>query len=124
MEHLRPYGWLGRLGTAERRYGSGRLRWSRPTSVSLSVIAGVVFGYALTTSRSLAIVAVCLIVLLAAIAHLGLLGVAVLFTAGLPWLVAFGDVLPRLTETFAAGATMALVTLVAVPRKDGSHASF
>jgi hypothetical protein len=51
------------------------------------------------------------------------LGVAVVATGVLPWLIASGALLPRLTETFAAGGVMALALLVVVPRSDRSHAS-
>jgi hypothetical protein len=89
-----------------------------------SALLAVIVADALTDSRSRAVVIVYFALALAAIARRGLLGLTQLFAATLPWLVVAGDRLPRLTETFAAGALTALVILVAVPQSDGSNRSF
>jgi hypothetical protein len=90
-------------------------------AVTGSALAAVVVGDALTVSRSRAIVVVYFVVALAALARLGLLGVGLLLAATQPWLIVAGERLPRLTETFAAGALTAVVFLVVAPRSDGSN---
>jgi O-Antigen ligase len=97
--------------------------WLLPAAVAVtgSALAAVVVGDALTVSRSRAIVVVYLVVALAALARLGLLGVGLLLAATQPWLIVAGERLPRLTETFAAGALTAVVFLVVAPRSDGSN---
>jgi O-Antigen ligase len=97
--------------------------WLLPAAVAVtgSALAAVVVGDALTVSRSRAIVVVYFVVALAALARLGLLGVGLLLAATQPWLIVAGERLPRLTETFAAGALTAVVFLVVVPRSDGSN---
>jgi O-Antigen ligase len=114
---------------AERRFGEAYFRsrdWLLPAAVAVtgSALAAVVVGDALTVSRSRAIVVVYLVVALAALARLGLLGVGLLLAATQPWLIVAGERLPRLTETFAAGALTAVVLLVVVPRSDGSNRAF
>jgi O-Antigen ligase len=112
-----------------RRIGDAYFRsrdWLLPAAVAVtgSALAAVVVGDALTVSRSRAVVVVYFVVALAAIARLGLLGVGVLLAATQPWLIVAGERVPRLTETFAAGALTALVILVVVPRSDGSNRAF
>ena len=51
------------------------------------------------------------------------MGVALLLTALLPWLVVFSAIEPKLTETFTAGATVLVLLVVAAPRHDGSRAA-
>jgi hypothetical protein len=84
----------------------------------------VLVADALSVSRSRAIIVVYLAAALAAMARGGLLGLAQLSVATLPWLVVAGEDLPRLTKTFTAAGVTALVILVAVPRSDGSKRSF
>jgi O-Antigen ligase len=115
--------------SAERRVGEAYLRsrdWFLPAAVAVtgSAFAAVVVGDALTVSRSRAIVVVYFVVALAALARLGLLGVGLLLVATQPWLIVAGERLPRLTETFAAGALTAVVLLLVVPRNDGSSRAF
>jgi hypothetical protein len=98
--------------------------WHVATAVAVAIAAAVLVGESVTVSRSRAVVVVYVFVALAAVARLGALGLALLLTATLPWLVVASDLLPRLTETFAAGVAMALVLLVVVPRADGSNTSF
>jgi hypothetical protein len=57
------------------------------------------------------------------IARLGGMGIALALVSALPWLVIFGAVEPKLTETFTAGAAVAVILLVAAPRRNGSAAS-
>ena len=53
----------------------------------------------------------------------GWMGVALLLVGALPWLVVFGAVEPRLTETFTAGTAVVVILAVAAPRNDGSPAA-
>jgi hypothetical protein len=109
------------------RHASLRAKNSIPlTAVAIagSALMAVVVADALTASRSRAIIVVYLVAALALTARSGLLGLAQLSVATLPWLVVAGDSLPRLTKTFAAGGVTALVVLVAVPQGDGSKRSF
>jgi hypothetical protein len=92
-------------------------------AMSASALVAVVVGNTLYASRSRAMAIVFLLVALAALARLGVPGLAGVLAAMLPWLVVAGDLLPRLTETFAAGALTAVVLVVAVPRHRGSNAS-
>jgi O-Antigen ligase len=115
--------------SAGRRFGEAYFRsrdWLLPAAVAVtgSALAAVVVGDALTVSRSRAIVVVYLVVALAALARLGPLGVGLLLAATQPWLIVAGERLPRLTETFAAGALTAVVILVVAPRSDGSNRAF
>jgi len=115
--------------SAGRRFGEAYFRsrdWLLPAVVAVtgSALAAVIVGDALTVSRNRAIVVVYFVVALAALARLGLLGVGLLLAATQPWLIVAGERLPRLTETFAAGALTAVVTLVVVPRSDGSSRAF
>jgi O-Antigen ligase len=117
---------LDRRGKSARRSAQAFFQftdWTLPTALAASALAAVVVGDAVTISYGRAIVLVYLVVALAASACLGLLGLALLLTATLPWLVVIGDLLPRLTATFTAGAAVALVILVVVPRSDGTNAS-
>jgi hypothetical protein len=100
--------------------------WLLPAAVAVtgSALAAVVVGDALTVSRSRAVVVVYSVVALAALARLGLLGIGLLLAATLPWLIVAGDHVPRLTETFVAGALTAVVILVVVPQRDRSNRSF
>jgi hypothetical protein len=111
---------------AGRRLGEAYFRskdWLLPAAVAVtgSALAAVVVGDALTVSRSRAFVVVYFVVALAALARFGLLGVGLLLAATQPWLIVAGERLPRLTETFAAGALTAVVILVVAPRSDGSE---
>jgi O-Antigen ligase len=112
--------------SAGRRVGEAYLRskdWLLPAAVAVtgSALAAVIVGDALTVSPSRAIVVVYFVLAFAALARLGLLGVGLLLAATQPWLIVAGDRLPRLTETFAAGALTAVVILVVAPRSDGSE---
>jgi O-antigen ligase len=98
--------------------------WRLATAFAVSILAAVILGESVTVSRSRAVTVVYLAIALAAVARFGILGLALLIVATLPWLVVAGDLLPRLTETFAAGAAMALALLVVAPRKDGTNAHF
>jgi hypothetical protein len=114
---------------AGRRFSEAYFRsrnWLLPVAAAVtgSALAAVVVGNTLTSSSSRAIVVVYFFVVLAALARLGLLGVGLLLAATLPWLIVAGDNVPRLTETFAAGALTAVVILVVVPRSDGSNRAF
>jgi O-Antigen ligase len=112
--------------SAGRGFGEAYFRskdWLLPAAVAVtgSALAAVVVGDALTVSRSRAVVVVYFVVALAALARLGLLGVGLLLAATQPWLIVAGERVPRLTETFAAGALTAVVILIVVPRSDGSE---
>ena len=97
-------------------------RWVLPgAGIVASALAAVLLADALTFSRTRAIVFVYLAVALAAAASRGLLGLAQLLAATVPWLVVFGTRLPRLTETLAAATLAGLVYLVAVPQVRTRH---
>jgi hypothetical protein len=91
-------------------------------AVAATIIALAV-GASLSVTPVLALTLVGAAFLAGVVAWFDLLGLAVILTAALPWLVVTSEVLPRLTLTFAAGATAAVILLVAVPRSDGSHSS-
>jgi len=90
-------------------------------AIIASTLVALLLADALTFSRTRAIAIVYLAAALAAVAARGLLGLAQLFAATVPWLVVLGTRLPRLTETFAAASLAALVYLVAVPRGRTRH---
>jgi hypothetical protein len=107
-------------GDSTRLLNTSRL--AEPTLVlgaTLAAAVGATQTVSLPTAGALAGV----VVLAAVVAWFDVLGVAVILTAALPWLVVTSDVLPRLTLTFAAGATAAAILVVAAPKSDGSHAS-
>ena len=93
-------------------------------AIAASAAAALFVGYVYNQSESRAIAVVLLFVALAAAARIGVLGIALVLTATLPFLVIASSLLPPLTKTFTAGALVALVLLVAVPRRERSHASF
>jgi hypothetical protein len=86
-------------------------------------IAAVVVGASTSVTPVLALILVGAAFLAAVVAWFDLLGLGVVLTAALPWLVVTSEVLPRLTLTFAAGAAAAVILLVAAPKSDGSHLS-
>jgi hypothetical protein len=77
----------------------------------------------MAVSPILAAALVGFVVVLAVAFFFDVLGIAVILTASLPWLIVLSDVLPRLTLTLAAGATAVVVWRVAMPVRDGSRAS-
>jgi hypothetical protein len=93
------------------------------TAIAAAALAGGVIGFLVSISTIFAVALLGLAVLIAIAAVFDILGIAVVFTAALPWLIVTSEVLPRLTLTLAAGATAVLVMLVAMPRSDGSKES-
>jgi hypothetical protein len=91
--------------------------------IPVTILAGTIVGATVFVSPVLAAALTGAIVFLAVAARYDVFGIAVALTAVLPWIVVTGSALPRLTETFAAAATMGATILVAAPRSDGSPAS-
>jgi hypothetical protein len=113
----------------ERRAGplwpGPRFSGDRADAVALTAatLGSLLIAALLEVSLSAALAIVALIVAGAVVARRGLMGVALLMTAALPWLVVFSAVEPKLTETFTAGVTVAVLLVVAAPRDDGSRAA-
>jgi len=126
LSHYQPdrplYPGRGRDGLALRGNSFG-LDFGVAAIAASAACAGLL-GAGLYLSPILAAASVGFVVLLAVLAIFDVFGIAVILTATLPWLIAVSDVLPRLTITFAAGATAVVVALVAMPRSDRSKASF
>jgi O-Antigen ligase len=116
---LRQSGREGVRGLALRTGGD----WVQHAAVAASAVISLVIAGALHFSPVAALALVALIAASGLLVRLGVLGIASMLAAALPWLVVFGAVAPKLAETFTAGATVALVLLVAAPRHDGSTAS-
>ena len=119
-------------GIAPRREDRSRHAWAVPPNgtdhteaiaVAGSTLLSIAIVLALQVSPMAAGAVVALIVIGAVVVRAGWMGIAVLLVTALPWLVVFGGVVPRLTETFAAGFAVALLLVVAAPRSDGSKAS-
>jgi O-Antigen ligase len=96
---------------------------SRVTALAATAALAIAVGVGLTVSPLLTGIFVGAFILAAVIAWFDVLGVAVVLTATLPWLVVTSDVLPRLVLTFVTGSTAAAIWLVARPRNKGSHTS-
>ncbi len=92
-------------------------------AVAASALGSLVIAVTLHASLAAALALVILVAAGAFIARRGLMGVALLLVAALPWLVVFGAVVPKLTETFTAGTAVAVLLLVARPKLDGSRVS-
>lgn len=88
-----------------------------------SALASLMVAAALQVSLTAALALVALLAAGTFVVRLGTIGVALLLSGALPWLVVFGAVEPKLTETFAAGALVVVLLLVAAPRQDGTTAS-
>ena len=88
-----------------------------------SALASLVVAAALQVSLTAALALVALLAAGTFVVRLGAMGVALLLSGALPWLVVFGAVEPKLTETFAAGAFVVVLLVVAAPRHDGTRAS-
>jgi hypothetical protein len=106
----------------------GPVQWreadrSRTIAAAGSVLASLLIAAALQVSLAAALAAIALLAAGAFVARLGSMGVALLLAGVLPWLVVFSAVEPKLTETFAAGAMVVMLLLVAAPQQDGSRAS-
>jgi O-Antigen ligase len=91
--------------------------------IPLTALVGALVGAAVFVSPVLAAALTGVLVFLAVAARYDLIGIAVVLTAVLPWLVVTAGALPRLTETLGAAATVGATILVASPRSDGSAAS-
>src|SRR5919202_4280107 len=104
------------------RPGTGSVRGlhlsagAQVTTLAVGMTLAVAVGTAQPISMRVAAIAAGAVLLSAVIAWFDLLGVAVVLTAALPWLVVLSEILPRLTLTFVAGATAAAVLLVAAPK--------
>jgi hypothetical protein len=92
-----------------------------PAAVTLGSAA--VLGLAVTVSPKLAAALAGVAALSAIALAFDVLGIGIVLTATLPWLIVLSDVLPRLTLTLAAGATALAVVQIALPRGDNSRAS-
>ena len=91
--------------------------------VAFSLLAGIAVGLALSVSPVLAGALVCTAVVLTVAALFEVMGVAVLLTGLLPWLIILSDALPRLTLTLASGATALVLLALAQPTDDGSKSA-
>jgi hypothetical protein len=91
--------------------------------VATGILAGVLAALTLSVSLTLAILLLGVIGFMALVANRGNAAVLFVLTAGLPWLIVFGDVLPRTAATFAAGATALVALLILAPRARGTLAS-
>lgn len=89
-------------------------------AVTIGLIFGVGTGVALTVSPVLAAGIAGAAAVLAVAAFFDLFGLAVLLTGVLPWLIVLSNVLPRLTLTLVAGATVVVLLALTKPRDDGS----
>jgi O-Antigen ligase len=89
--------------------------------VAGSALASLLVAAFLSVSLAAALGLVALIAAGTFVLRGGLMGVALLLVAVLPWLVVFSAVEPKLTETFTAGVTVAILLVVAAPRHDGSR---
>jgi hypothetical protein len=94
------------------------------TSVAVSIVLSVLVAVALGVSLVAALVLIGLVLTCALVVRLGLLGIGLALTGALPWLVVLSGALPRLVETFTAGATVAVLLALAAPRHDGSKRAF
>ena len=114
--------------------GEGRARplWSGPrfsvnrmqaVAVAVSTLGSLLVAATLNVSLAAALAIVVLIAAGTFVLRRGLMGVALLLAAALPWLVVFSAVEPKLTETFTAGVTVVVLLVVAAPRHDGSRAA-
>lgn len=117
-------------GIAPRREDSSRARWEligtdhiKAVTVVGSTLSSVAIVLALQVSPVAAAGLVGLIAAGVVVIRSGTMGIARLLVASLPWLVIFGTVVPKLTETFAAGFAVVLLLVLAAPRFDDSSAS-
>lgn len=104
---------------ALRRVGVG----GDPAAALAAAVASLVVAAALQVSLAAALALIALIAAGTFVARVGVMGVALLLAVALPWLVVFGAVEPKLAETFAAGAMVAVLLVVAAPKHDGTRAS-
>jgi O-Antigen ligase len=88
-----------------------------------SILASLLIAAALQVSPAAALGAIALLAVGTFVARLGSMGVALLLAGVLPWLVVFSAVEPKLTETFAAGAMVVVLMVVAAPQRGRSRAS-
>lgn len=110
-------------------------RWSRPASrdrenllekalgLAGLAFAGVAVGVGCLHAPIITAVVVCVVVALAVLARADSFGLAAAAAALLPWFIVTGAILPRLTATFAAGALMLLIAVVAAPALTSSTSS-
>ena len=116
---------LTRGGRVRPAWPGGRLSRDHTQAIAVAASALGSLLVAATLSVSLA-AALGIVVVIAAgtfVLRRGLMGVALLLAAVLPWLVVFSAVEPKLTETFTAGVTVVILLVVAAPRHDGSRAA-
>jgi hypothetical protein len=92
-------------------------------AVAASAACSLLVAAALQASLAAALALIALVAAGTFVARLGVMGLALLLAAALPWLVVFGAVEPKLTETFTAGTLVAVLLVVAAPRRDGTRAS-
>ena len=114
------------------REGRARPLWPRPrfsgdladaVALAAATLGSLVTAVLLEVSLGAALAIVALMVAGVIVARRGVMGVALLLTACLPWLVVFSTVEPKLAETFTAGTTVVVLLVVAAPRDDGSRAA-
>jgi hypothetical protein len=93
-----------------------------PTGLALlsSLLVGAVTVLSPMIAAGLAI----LIAAMAVVVRFGLLGSAVMLTSVLPWLVIFGDLLPRKTTTFVTGLAALVLLILVAPKNDGTKQVF
>jgi hypothetical protein len=84
--------------------------------VAAAALLAVAVGAILSVSPLMASLVVLTAVVAAVAACFDVLGLVILLTGTLPWLVTMSDLLPRLTVTFASGATAGAILLIAAPR--------
>jgi len=122
----------GPSGSGLPQQGRVRLAWPalRPgadhlqiAAVAASALVSLLVAAALQVSLAAGLAVVAVVAAGAFVARLGSTGVALLLGGALPWLVVFGAVEPKLTETFTAGTMVLVLLLVAAPRHDGTRAS-
>jgi hypothetical protein len=92
--------------------------------VAAAALLAVAVGAILSVSPLMASLVVLTAVVAAVAACFDVLGLVILLTGTLPWLVTMSDLLPRLTVTFASGATAGAILLIAAPRSTRGDASF
>ena len=96
---------------------------TRATKIGATVLLAAAVGAVLPASPLVASLLVLVVVVAAIAACFDVLGLAILLVGTLPWLVTMSDLLPRLTVTFASGATAGAILLIAAPRSTRGEAS-
>jgi O-Antigen ligase len=104
---------------SELTLGSGRAGLG-PVALIASALLSSGVAALLQVSIPAAVALVSLTGVGAIVARWGLFGIASILAAVLPWMIVLGDLLPRLTTTFTAGAMTVVLLLLAAPTNDGS----